>query len=1456
MKRLLNLIRSHPRLFAGTAVILLAATALFALRSSGSADAASGSAHAGPVASARTPQPTVRPTAAAVSSTTASGRPTAHGGGTTGPGTPSAAPTSRGVANQLRQATGFSPSQVTARRLCPPAATGHARCAGEKLVLRSTGAAVHPHITARGSVHPADASSVAPPSAYTPAYLQQAYDIASLSKNAGSGNTVAIVDAYDDPTAESDLSVYRSYYGLPACTTANGCFSKVNQSGGSTPPAISDPSWEQEISLDLDTVSAICPNCHILLVEANSTALTDLTAAMQTAHTLGATQISDSWTVTSSSVPSGTFTWSGVATVAATGDAGYLAPGPNGVPEDNFPAALPGVTAAGGTTLGPASGGANVRGFSEGAWVGGGSGCNRDHGIVKPAYQTDTGCRGRSYADLSADADPDTGLSVYEGGSWSVVGGTSLATPVIAAYYAITGAGNSSPQWAYANSGALNDIVNGSNGTCAPGISYICRAGAGYDGPTGVGSISGDAVTGAPGIGGPAIATGSGDNTYTQSTRSDGATITAGIYPNGLDTSWWIQYWPASGGSVQQTPAADIGSSTTPVSVTGYPSHLASSTQYDYRLVATNGIGTVYGYTYSFTTAAASLSTPVAAFSFSPTASKPGSAVSFDATGSTDSGATITDYSWDFGDGTTQDAGSTTTMSHAYATSGRYRVTLIVTNNNGEGETTTQIVTVDVPPTASFTSSPTFNTPASFDASGSSDAVGTITDYSWNFGDGTGTQDGGSTPTVSHTYGARGYYSVKLTVKNDAGQTATTTQGLIVDDAPTVHLSPGSAVVTPNLPVSFNATADSDGPIASWSWNFGDPSSPNNTSTIQNPTHTFTAPGTYAVTVTATDDLGVTGTKTGHITVDAPPTASFLASPDQSSPGTAVSFDASGSTDAVGTITDYSWNFGDGTGTQDGGSTPTISHTYATRNTYTVTLTLTNDADQTATITHTVIVDNAPAVHLNPASAVVTPNLPLGFNATADTDGSIASWSWNFGDPSSPNNTSTIQNPTHTFTAPGTYAVTVTATDDLGVTGTKTGHITVDAPPTASFLASPDQSSPGTAVSFDASGSTDAVGTITDYSWNFGDGTGTQDGGSTPTISHTYATRNTYTVTLTLTNDADQTATSTQTVTVDDPPTATLTPSTTLTTPGSTVRFTSIASSPDTGGEIAGYSWNFGDPGSAQNAATQADPTHAYASPGVYSVTLTVTDDLGVSSNKTVQLTVDAAPTAAFTVSSNPVTAGSSVGFDASGSTDSVGTITSYAWNLGDPGSADNTSTGRNPTHVYGTPGSYTVSLTVTNDAGQSTTWNATVTVNSVPVVTPPTPQPPSPPVRAQTPAPTPAPTPLAASLAAAKKQKLASVLPHGLGLRLTVSQGTTATFQITLPASQSRLAHRKTKTIVLLNTRAQTLGAGTHPITLKLSRAAQRQLSATGPLVLTVRVTLKSAGGTVTRSLKITLTR
>ena len=133
----------------------------------------------------------------------------------------------------------------------------------------------------------ATAPAVSQPAAGTPAYLQQAYDLAYLSQTGGRGDTVAIVDAYDDPTAESDLGTFRSTSGLAACTTANGCFRKVNQSGAASPLPAGDRGWEEEISLDLDAVSALCPNCHILLVEATSTMSTDMTAAMQTGGRAG-----------------------------------------------------------------------------------------------------------------------------------------------------------------------------------------------------------------------------------------------------------------------------------------------------------------------------------------------------------------------------------------------------------------------------------------------------------------------------------------------------------------------------------------------------------------------------------------------------------------------------------------------------------------------------------------------------------------------------------------------------------------------------------------------------------------------------------------------------------------------------------------------------------------------------------------------------------------------------------------------------------------------------------------------------------------------------------------------------------------------------------------------------------------------------------------------------------------
>jgi hypothetical protein len=516
--------------------------------------------------------------------------------------------------------TGLSDASTVAPvEACAPATSFRATCLAQVLGVRGSMALVHPLLRRpsspyrlrrprpRGShVALAAIAAAGAPQPGTPAYLQQAYDLSFLSESAGTAETVAIVDAFDDPNAESDLDVYRAEFGLPSCTSANGCFTKVDQNGGMNYPAV-DTGWELEISLDLDAVSALCPNCHIDLVEAASAGTSDLAAAELEADDLGANVISDSWDLPLSGrearqfPQTGDYTFENVTTVAASGDAGYP-----GTATNDFPAALPDVTAAGGTTLEPASasGEASARGFTESAWSDAGSGCNL--GASKPAWQTDTGCTGRSYADISADADPDTGMQVYdsEDGGWVVVGGTSEATPLIAAYYALLGSAAQGPSWAYANASLLNDPSTGSNGACAASISYICDAGAGYDGPTGVGSISGAVTTGAPGVSGPGT-----NGTYASSTTATTTQLAGGVYPNGADTSYWWEYGPTTDYG-QLTPATDIGAGTAPVAVTDSVTGLSPGTTYHYRLVAENQYGTEYGYDFTLTTPASSASLP------------------------------------------------------------------------------------------------------------------------------------------------------------------------------------------------------------------------------------------------------------------------------------------------------------------------------------------------------------------------------------------------------------------------------------------------------------------------------------------------------------------------------------------------------------------------------------------------------------------------------------------------------------------------------------------------------------------------------------------------------------------------------------------------------------------------------------------------------------------------------
>ena len=381
-----------------------------------------------------------------------------------------------------RAAAAPAPVPASFARVCADPAPGELACFA---LRRTTG--VMPTI-------PPGVSPAATVGGYGPSDLASAY---KLPTNLGSGKTVAIVDAYNNPNAESDLATYRSQFGLPACTTANGCFRKVNQNGAASPLPAANAGWSSEIALDIEMVSAVCPLCNILLVEANSPTTANLGTAVNTAVAQGAVAVSNSYGgPESSSDPSTGATYykhPGVAITVSSGDGGY------GV---EFPASSPWVTAVGGTSLTAAS---NARGWTETAWGsvsnsngGAGSGCSAVE--TKPSFQTDTGCARRTVADVSAVADPSTGVAVYDSygsGGWTVFGGTSVASPIIASVYALASspaAGDFPNSYPYANPSALFDVTSGANGSC--GGSYLCTAGAGYDGPTGLGTPNGVAAFG------------------------------------------------------------------------------------------------------------------------------------------------------------------------------------------------------------------------------------------------------------------------------------------------------------------------------------------------------------------------------------------------------------------------------------------------------------------------------------------------------------------------------------------------------------------------------------------------------------------------------------------------------------------------------------------------------------------------------------------------------------------------------------------------------------------------------------------------------------------------------------------------------------------------------------------------------------------------------------------------
>jgi subtilase family serine protease len=313
-----------------------------------------------------------------------------------------------------------------------------------------------------------------------PADLQSAYALPSAS--AGSGQTIGIAVAYDNPKLEADLAVYRKTFGLPICSTANGCFKKIAPSGLLGALLLGNQAWGQESSIDVQVASAICPKCKLVVVEAASDAPAALLAAAKTAVANGATVVSDSYSLAEDASESDAAYAIGVPFVFGAGDTGAGA---------QWPSSSSHVIAVGGTSLARDG---SARGWSETVWAGSGGGCSRY--VAKPAWQHDAGCAHRTANDIAAFADPNPGVAVFDSylndsPGWRTYGGTSVAAPIVAGAIALAGNGKTELLDAsriYAHTASLNPVTAGRTGTCG---TYLCAAGPGYSAPAGNGSPSG-----------------------------------------------------------------------------------------------------------------------------------------------------------------------------------------------------------------------------------------------------------------------------------------------------------------------------------------------------------------------------------------------------------------------------------------------------------------------------------------------------------------------------------------------------------------------------------------------------------------------------------------------------------------------------------------------------------------------------------------------------------------------------------------------------------------------------------------------------------------------------------------------------------------------------------------------------------------------------------------------------
>ena len=723
---------------------------------------------------------------------------------------------------------------------------------------------------------------------------------------------------------------------------------------------------------------------------------------------------------------------------------------------------------------------------------------------------------------------------------------------------------------------------------------------------------------------------------------------------------------------------------------------------YDVTLTATDTLG----YTTIITHTVEILSSPIAFFSYD-TPNCLGTSTQFNNLSSTENGY-ITRWVWSYGDGSENDTiyfPNDPNPTHDYLNAGIYEVSLNVLNSHGCENTYFTQITVTPNPVANFYYTTVCeDLLVNFQDASFPNGAGNIVSWAWNFGDpASGIFNTSNLEDPQHIFSAAGTYDVTLTVTNFNNCTDTITKQITVGELPAVEFTWEASCAETLTSFFADLTVINEGAVASYAWDFGDGGQSN----LQDPQHMYAAAGDYTVVLTVTDTAGCSNSVSHLVTVSALPVAFFSYSEPTCFETTTVFNDLSFA--SSGYITEWEWIFGDGNSTTvTFPNNPNVEHLYANPGVYNVTLNITTSLGCENTVTRQVVVSPNPVANFDAATACL--GEPVVFTDLSQNNGGgqIVNWAWDFGDPTSGvNNTSTLQNPTHIYAQPGTYTVTLIVTTANTCADTTTMDIVIAPAPVVDFVFTEGCSND--TIQFTSSTFVNPVTTLT-WFWQFGDGATSTEADP----QHIYATHGIFNVSLTITDDQGCTATIVHPVNVVPGPQAMFGFSAPACS-GTDVQFNDLSVA--NGSVITSWLWDFGD-GNTQLVTAPGNPnvTHVYANPGVYTVTLIVTNLQGCDASASMNVVIVPGPIADFTFDegcqSNPVA------FTDLTATNGGAAIVQWFWNFGDPASGvANTSNLQNPVHIFNAPGTYTVTLESTSASGCISTVQHDVVITPPPAV-------------------------------------------------------------------------------------------------------------------------------------------